>query len=157
MTCHLRVPSSLLPTYASLACYVLLHPPYLLAAYPIPQNWFNHNSRREIFDLIIFTLKQFSSKRAIRCPPGMPMPSDGLLPPHQPAPLPPLMTSLLLSPISANALCLYMQSLNAVGSHLDLVCYCPLASKWPALILFDNLYAPPTSTNHHLPMLHYLQ
>ena len=95
-------------------------------------------------------VKQFSSGRGIRCPPppGMSMPSDGL-PPFLPSLL---MTSLLY--ISANTLCLYMQSFNAVGSHLDLVCYWPLASKWPALILFDNLYAPPTSTNHHLPMLH---
>ena len=74
---------------------------------------------------------QISSSRdvnAIRWPPSLPL----------------LMTSLLLS-FSANTLCLYMQSFNAVGSHLDLVCYWPLASKWPALILFDNLYAPPTT------------
>ena len=38
--------------------------------------------------------------------------------------------------------CVYVQSFNAVSSHLDLVCYLPLASKWLGLILFDNLYAP---------------
>ena len=79
VTCPLCVPLFCVDHLWQLG--LLHHPPICLL---LIHTHTIFNSRREIFDLIIFTLKQFSSKRAIRCPPGMPMPSDGLLPPPSP-------------------------------------------------------------------------